>query len=65
MRIVHAKSPTAPYVSISGGIAVLLHNGNTSAPQLILEADRCLYQAKHLGRNRNVSEAEAFRQETA
>jgi diguanylate cyclase (GGDEF)-like protein len=55
LRIAHAKSPTAPYVSISGGIAVLLRNGNSDSVQMIMEADRCLYQAKRLGRNRIVA----------
>jgi diguanylate cyclase (GGDEF)-like protein len=55
LRIAHEKSATAPYVTISGGIAVLLAIGNSSAPQLIMEADRRLYQAKHLGRNRMIA----------
>ena len=55
LRIAHENSPTATYVSISGGIAVLMHNGPISAAQLIMDADRCLYQAKHLGRNRIVA----------
>ena len=65
LGIAHEKSPTAPYVTISGGIAVLLHNGNSSAPQLIMEADRCLYQAKHLGRNRMVAAEAEFGQAMA
>jgi diguanylate cyclase (GGDEF)-like protein len=60
LGIAHAKSPTAPYVSISGGIAVLRHDANCSATHLIMEADRCLYRAKHLGSNRMVA-AEAER----
>jgi diguanylate cyclase (GGDEF)-like protein len=55
LEIAHEKSPVAPYVTISGGIAVLIHNGYSSAAQLITVADQRLYQAKHLGRNRIVA----------
>lgn len=51
----HAKSPTASYVSISGGIAVLPRRKNINAQQLITDADQTLFQAKHLGRNRMVA----------
>jgi PleD family two-component response regulator len=53
LGIAHEKSLAEPYTSISG-IAVLFHNGISSSAQLIMEADQCLYQAKHLGRNRMV-----------
>jgi diguanylate cyclase (GGDEF)-like protein len=53
LGIAHEKSPAAPHVTISGGVAVLLHNN--SAAQLIAAADQCLYQAKHQGRNRMVA----------
>jgi diguanylate cyclase (GGDEF)-like protein len=55
LGIAHESSPTAPYVSISGGIAALIHDGNISAAQLIKAADRCLYRAKQLGRNRIIA----------
>jgi diguanylate cyclase (GGDEF)-like protein len=54
LRIPHAHSPAAPYVTISGGVAVLLRHIHMSAEQLITAADATLYQAKHLGRNRMV-----------
>lgn len=60
LKIPHEHSPASPYVSISGGIAVLLRRTVTTAQQLITAADACLYEAKHLGRNRMVSaQAEA------
>jgi len=51
MRIPHGYSSTAPYVSISVGVSVLLWKMGMSAPQLIASADQCLYQAKRAGRN--------------
>jgi diguanylate cyclase (GGDEF)-like protein len=65
MRIAHAQSPTASHVSISGGLAILLPNGNRTAEQLLLAADQCLYRAKRLGRNRNVAEAVELEAEIA
>ena len=54
LRIPHAHSPAAPYVTISGGVAALLRNTDLSAQQLITAADQTLYQAKQMGRNRMV-----------
>ena len=57
LRIGHVNSPTAAYVSISGGVAVQLRRKDMSAQQLITDADRNLFEAKHLGRNRMVAAA--------
>jgi diguanylate cyclase (GGDEF)-like protein len=54
LEIPHEHSPAGPYVSISGGVAVLRRT-DTIAQQLITAADQTLYQAKKLGRNRMVS----------
>lgn len=52
MRIPHGYSATAPFVSISVGVSVLLWKVGMSAAQLVASADQCLYQAKGAGRNR-------------
>jgi diguanylate cyclase (GGDEF)-like protein len=52
LRIPHGYSVAGPYVSISGGVSVLAGKFDMTAQELILEADRTLYQAKRLGRNR-------------
>jgi diguanylate cyclase (GGDEF)-like protein len=54
LNIPHANSPAGPFLSISGGVAVLLRKIEIDAQQLITAADQSLYQAKHLGRNRMV-----------
>jgi diguanylate cyclase (GGDEF)-like protein len=55
LLIAHTTSMAAPYVSISGGVAVLSPARDVSAQQLITDADLNLFQAKHLGRNRMVA----------
>ncbi|MBI2749694.1 MAG: GGDEF domain-containing protein [Burkholderiales bacterium] len=54
LKIPHAHSSTGTLVSISCGVAVLRHDTGMTAQELITAADRCLYQAKHAGRNRVV-----------
>ena len=48
----HKKSPTAPYVTVSIGVASIKPNKNTSSKELIKLADEALYFAKSEGRNR-------------
>ncbi|MGA3304881.1 MAG: GGDEF domain-containing protein [Stellaceae bacterium] len=55
LKILHKRSATELHVSISGGVAVLLQQTGMNAEELISAADLCLFQAKHLGRNRVVS----------
>ena len=55
LRIPHAKSPASPFVSISGGVSVLLRKIENTAEQLISAADHALYQAKNAGRNRMIA----------
>ena len=59
LNIAHAYSPAASYVSISGGVAVLLGKGDLTPQELIAAADQSLFEAKHSGRNRMVSVAAA------
>jgi diguanylate cyclase (GGDEF)-like protein len=55
LKIPHEYSRAGRYVSISGGISVLLRKVDTTAQQLIAAADQNLYVAKNLGRNQMVS----------
>ncbi|MBI4913408.1 MAG: diguanylate cyclase [Acidobacteria bacterium] len=52
LALPHAKSPTAAHVSMSLGVATLLPVAEGHPESLLLEADRCLYEAKGAGRNR-------------
>ena len=51
-QIPHAKSKVSPYVSISCGVAIRLADSNHPPTQILLQADKALYQAKRSGRNR-------------
>ena len=55
LKIPHAHSPAGPHVSISGGVAATVWQGEDTAQQLIAAADRMLYEAKRHGRNRMIS----------
>jgi len=51
-NIPHASSETAPHVTISLGIAVIVPNHDRQPEELVALADARLYQAKLQGRNR-------------
>jgi len=52
LQIPHAASAAAHFVTVSGGIAVFDPRASTTAAQLIAVADKAMFQAKSLGRNR-------------
>jgi diguanylate cyclase (GGDEF)-like protein len=59
LAIPHACSTVSDHVTVSIGVAVSTDNRNTELDSLILEADKYLYRAKELGRNRLVSHVDA------
>ena len=54
IKIPHPMSVHSKYVTISAGMASTVPNDNNSHAQLLDEADKALYSAKELGRNRVV-----------
>jgi diguanylate cyclase (GGDEF)-like protein len=57
LSIPYGAAQTADRVTISGGVATLEAGRIASPDQILLVADRALYRAKCLGKNRIVSEA--------
>jgi len=54
MEIHHPMSEISKYVTISVGMASVVPNEHNSQTQIIDEADKALYEAKHSGRNKAV-----------
>ncbi|MGF1539783.1 MAG: diguanylate cyclase domain-containing protein [Pleurocapsa sp.] len=52
LQIPHIMSPIDIYITLSLGVAGLIPSHDSAYSVLVAAADRCLYQAKELGRNR-------------
>jgi diguanylate cyclase (GGDEF)-like protein len=52
LQIIHSGSFVSQYVTLSIGVATTIPNFESSPTELIVEADKALYQAKAEGRNR-------------
>jgi diguanylate cyclase (GGDEF)-like protein len=55
MKLPHGHSLAGPHVSVSGGVAATVWQGEQTAKQLIAAADKLLYEGKRQGRNRMIS----------
>jgi diguanylate cyclase (GGDEF)-like protein len=54
LQIPHQKSMVSEYVTLSFGVASIIPSDASTPEELILKADRALYQAKQAGRNQIV-----------
>lgn len=54
LQILHKSSKISNYVTISIGVKTLYPDKKSSPRKIILEADKALYKAKELGRNRTI-----------
>lgn len=52
IKLPHPDSPVSQYVTISLGVATMIARVDTESADLLLRADKALYNAKHSGRNR-------------
>jgi diguanylate cyclase (GGDEF)-like protein len=52
LSLPHAASPTAPFLTVSVGVAAASASGCFTPEALVAAADRALYAAKNTGRNR-------------
>ncbi|HEY4081915.1 MAG TPA: diguanylate cyclase [Burkholderiaceae bacterium] len=52
LGMVHANSPTAPYITLSVGVRTVVPGPEGSPEAMLRAADEALYQAKAQGRNR-------------
>lgn len=54
LSLIHPKSPVAKYISLSLGVTSIVPSSMYTKEQLLMIADKALYQAKDRGRNRAV-----------
>ncbi len=58
LNIEHKTSRIKDHITLSFGVAAIIPNGDKSARELVQAADKALYKAKNMGRNRVVKIAE-------
>ena len=56
-QIPHAASPAGQLLTVSVGVGTIIPAEKDDPVRFVQEVDRCLYQAKHQGRNRIVGQA--------